>query len=228
MKSSKLLRRVFLAAAAIATAGAASASITISNGTSGSSISAFGYVDSQTYGEVFTAPITETLTSFTLSLDGGVGNLYGGVGTWNGGPTFVLGAGSATNLYQSSDIPSTGAQSFTFAPDVGVTAGAQYVAYLSVYGDSGANATTSMPYFPGTDNSVAGINYFVWQNSSSGQAGPRGNPSWDYFADFGPAQFSATFSAVPEPSTWAMMLVGFVGLGFAGYRTSRKTVSFAG
>jgi hypothetical protein len=29
-------------------------------------------------------------------------------------------------------------------------------------------------------------------------------------------------SGVPEPSTWAMMLLGFGGLGFAGYRRSRK------
>jgi phospholipase/lecithinase/hemolysin len=29
-------------------------------------------------------------------------------------------------------------------------------------------------------------------------------------------------NAVPEASTWAMMLVGFAGLGFAGYRRSRK------
>jgi PEP-CTERM motif len=35
-------------------------------------------------------------------------------------------------------------------------------------------------------------------------------------------------SVVPEPSTWAMMLVGFVGLGFAGYRKTRKAVLFAG
>jgi hypothetical protein len=35
-------------------------------------------------------------------------------------------------------------------------------------------------------------------------------------------------SAVPETSTWAMMLLGFAGLGFAGYRTSRKAALIAG
>lgn len=30
-------------------------------------------------------------------------------------------------------------------------------------------------------------------------------------------------SATPEPSTWAMMLIGFAGLGFVGYRVSRRT-----
>jgi hypothetical protein len=38
--------------------------------------------------------------------------------------------------------------------------------------------------------------------------------------------FNATFSlsgaVIPEPSTWAMMLLGFAGLGFAGYRHARK------
>jgi hypothetical protein len=34
-------------------------------------------------------------------------------------------------------------------------------------------------------------------------------------------------SAVPEPSTWAMMLIGFAGLGFAGYRASLKAASIA-
>ncbi len=33
---------------------------------------------------------------------------------------------------------------------------------------------------------------------------------------------TAGASPVPEPSTWAMVLVGFVGLGYAGYRGSRK------
>ena len=31
----------------------------------------------------------------------------------------------------------------------------------------------------------------------------------------------------PEPSTWAMMLAGFAGLGFAGYRGSRKSAVVA-
>jgi hypothetical protein len=42
-----------------------------------------------------------------------------------------------------------------------------------------------------------------------------------------PPMFNATFSltgnTVPEPSTWAMMLMGFAGLAFAGYRASRRT-----
>jgi hypothetical protein len=28
-------------------------------------------------------------------------------------------------------------------------------------------------------------------------------------------------TAVPEPSTWAMLLLGFVGLGYAGFRRSK-------
>jgi hypothetical protein len=43
----------------------------------------------------------------------------------------------------------------------------------------------------------------------------------------GSANFSVVYTytptaPVPEPSTWAMMLVGFAGLGFLGWRGSRK------
>jgi hypothetical protein len=32
-------------------------------------------------------------------------------------------------------------------------------------------------------------------------------------------------TAVPEPSTWAMLLAGFAGLGYAGLRRSRAAIS---
>jgi hypothetical protein len=34
---------------------------------------------------------------------------------------------------------------------------------------------------------------------------------------------SAIASAVPEPSTWALLLIGFAGIGFAGYRRSESS-----
>jgi hypothetical protein len=38
---------------------------------------------------------------------------------------------------------------------------------------------------------------------------------------------SANLNTVPEPSTWAMMLLGFVGLGSAGYRSTRRIATAA-
>jgi hypothetical protein len=43
----------------------------------------------------------------------------------------------------------------------------------------------------------------------------------DYFPNAGVA------ASTPEPSTWAMMILGFAGLGFAGYRASRKATAIA-
>jgi hypothetical protein len=43
----------------------------------------------------------------------------------------------------------------------------------------------------------------------------------DYFPNAGIA------ASTPEPSTWAMMILGFAGLGFAGYRASRKATAIA-
>ena len=37
----------------------------------------------------------------------------------------------------------------------------------------------------------------------------------------------ASGGAVPEPSTWAMMLAGFAGLGYAGYRVRRNSAAVA-
>lgn len=41
---------------------------------------------------------------------------------------------------------------------------------------------------------------------------------------FGVGTFTLT-AAVPEPSTWAMMILGFVGLGFLGYRRGKTAAA---
>jgi hypothetical protein len=50
---------------------------------------------------------------------------------------------------------------------------------------------------------------------------PDGNESEPtYFASY-------SINAVPEPSTWAMMALGFAGLGFLGYRKTRSDNALA-
>ena len=39
---------------------------------------------------------------------------------------------------------------------------------------------------------------------------------------FGAFVVGGVVEAVPEPSTWALMMLGFAGLGFAGYRSGRR------
>jgi hypothetical protein len=39
--------------------------------------------------------------------------------------------------------------------------------------------------------------------------------------------FAGTVSAVPEPSTWAMMILGFAGVGFMAYRKKSKPALMA-
>jgi hypothetical protein len=68
---------------------------------------------------------------------------------------------------------------------------------------------------PGTPG-VPGDNQ--WFNISDNEG-----PIFSFTAtsSFDPA-FSFDMATVPEPSTWATMLIGFVGLGFAGCRASRS------
>jgi hypothetical protein len=40
-------------------------------------------------------------------------------------------------------------------------------------------------------------------------------------------EFAATGTVIPEPSTWAMMMLGFAGLCFAGYRKARGGAALA-
>ena len=64
----------------------------------------------------------------------------------------------------------------------------------------------------------------------SGLSGELTVGYWDsYYGDnSGTQQLSiSTVSGVPEPSTWAMMIVGFAGLGFLAYRRNNQPAAGA-
>jgi hypothetical protein len=54
----------------------------------------------------------------------------------------------------------------------------------------------------------------------------RGSVGQPFLAGLTGTDFAAT-AAVPEPSTWAMMILGFAGVGFMAYRRSRKDQGLA-
>jgi hypothetical protein len=60
---------------------------------------------------------------------------------------------------------------------------------------------------------IGSLNVIKDQNDFAGSAGS---------ADSSILGNAFSVMAVPEPSTWAMMLVGFAGLGLAGYRRARE------
>jgi hypothetical protein len=68
---------------------------------------------------------------------------------------------------------------------------------------------------------------FIGTMTALGDLVPAGN----YFVEVAGTSGSGTLQlavdgnltgVAPEPSTWALMLVGFLGLGFAGYRQKRR------
>jgi hypothetical protein len=65
-------------------------------------------------------------------------------------------------------------------------------------------------------------NYLAWYGTDDGFF--RNNGVQPFAFD---QALEMEVTAAPEPSTWAMMLVGFAGLGFAGYRSTRRDAEFA-
>jgi uncharacterized protein (TIGR03118 family) len=81
---------------------------------------------------------------------------------------------------------------------------------------------TSIDINPGAGNTPGGL----WDLMFGG-GGPSGNPLTLYFSDGINGEKDGLFGAitVPEPSTWAMMLFGFGGLGFLAARRRRSLLA---
>jgi uncharacterized protein (TIGR03118 family) len=81
---------------------------------------------------------------------------------------------------------------------------------------------TSIDINPGAGNTSGGL----WDLMFGG-GGPSGDPLTLYFTDGINGEKDGLFGAitVPEPSTWAMMLVGLGGLGFVARRRRHQPVA---
>jgi hypothetical protein len=132
------------------------------------------------------------------------------VATLNGAPVAI--PGGLSGLTNQPPIMADGTGTFT----------AQVFCTTAASCNGGSTPNINDLHFTVTNATVAQLstanalgNIFVadilcGQTGCTGQTGP----------------VDVNTSAVPEPSTWAMMLLGFVGLGFA-FRQSRRKVSFA-
>lgn len=180
-----------------------------------------GGQQTQFVGETFTAPITGRITDFQFTLNSStIPQLFGAVYAWNGS--------NPTTLLWESPAVSAHAGLLDFSPvGANVTQGQRYVAFLSTYGiaqNGTSNSGTAtlgdcLPFGGCASNSIPNLGNLVFANVLAN--GPVWSQAVNGSRD---ATFSVTVaSGVPEPSTWAMMLLGFAGIGFVAYR--RRSVA---
>ncbi len=168
-----------------------------STGTYGSSPETGGYSQTFQYSD-------NTGTTFQLEING---FFNVGVNTADVGLT-ILGDNNS------------GAYSLTNSSGTITTNGVAHVIPL------GSNFITldgvQFPFFPGVEatSCVAGYNSVGGQHPLCPMVPNTATIQFDLSVD-------GSLSTVPEPSTWAMLVLGFVGLGFAGYRASRKSAAIA-
>lgn len=135
--------------------------------------------------------------------------------------TFDFGFGEALNNTHNNGIPTANILDIAFTAPVG---GVSFL--FNNYGCGvGCGAATTYTAYD-TNNAVVStgslqldssfhlITVFGSNIADLKLDNHKGNAPWI----FGIQSLTYTVAAVPEPSTWAMLLIGFAGIGFAAYR----------
>lgn len=157
-----------------------------------------GFVDG------FTVGASNLNVQFVLSMSGTLTEGGAGYGLFN---LFDL----TTNqfvVYNSQPFIYPGNPIFTFAHDVTLQAGDSYVFDWSMRGDANSGSN----YFSALPTALADLNHTGHLTIDVLTAG--GSLSFLSGTDYR----TSPQVAVPEPSTWAMLLLGFAGIGFMTYR----------
>jgi hypothetical protein len=116
--------------------------------------------------------------------------------------TGVWAIDAITGVINGSEI--TGTSTFRGADNLLFTNGFAFVSTVGISFETAAGQSVNIFSFFGQETPPTGNAYGEFPS-------PGG---------FGVGTF--TLTAVPEASTWALMLIGFAGLGIAGYRASQK------
>jgi hypothetical protein len=221
----KLSRSLASAICLLGTFAAAPASATVYNAATEFDGKQGGTTGVWTYGQL-------NPTFSTLTYDS-TGNVFGGGGPFN---TPLIGAPSGNLIFMH---PGNGYDvDLRFTAPVTETVTAYFSPQLvDPNGVGYPNGMTAAIYDNGTLEASTVLNHDAKGYSpnpfsatfaiSAGQTVDfllipnNGNFSYDS------TQAVATVSSVPEPATWAMMLLGFCGLGFMAYRRKSKSALMA-
>jgi hypothetical protein len=196
------------------------------------------FVANDSGGGDLVSPGSTDITGWTISGSSGPliwipsGGLYGGLNPSPGNPSafFIDLTGNFDHApfdSVSQTLATTAGAHYQLTFDLG--SAIQWGLQDGVTASAGSTSGSFISTNPGTSNNF-------WDSSETLNfvaSGPStlitlaGSTGFSYIGVDNVSVVETSPGGVPEPSTWAMMLAGFAGIGFLGWRTKRKTAAHA-